>query len=326
VYRWKRVALLFCFVALLGGCRRAPLLLLYFDPYSFELAKSRGIEGWNLEGLLPEGSRIRIEVPSAESTGDTAAEQRLEELAEIVERRNPRWVYLSSAHPFAADSLASRFPDILFLTEGLSTGGPENQLCLVYKRKEAFHEAGVAVGRLIDEPHFRDTIGSLAGDPRKPRVGILVARSNERIEAQIEAFENGFTDVADPARIERRDIGSLDDRVKARRLLEKMKEEGVDVFLLKTYTLSGFCLDFLQKEGGLAIVDDQQAISAYEDTVLLAMEDDLLGALQNVFDYTNLHPESRLGGGREVEAPVVLQWGKAFSSVVAEIKPGVTRQ
>ncbi len=107
------------------------------------------------------------------------------------------------------------------------------------------------------------------------------------------------------------EIDKLEDRAKARRILEKMKEDGVVITLLKTYTLNTFCLDFMQKEGGLAVIEDWTGFRVYEDVVLMSVEEDFIDTLKNLL---NTRSESGPAGRRaaSVKGTVRLKWGKAF--------------
>ena len=112
--------------------------------------------------------------------------------------------------------------------------------------------------------------------------------------------------------------------MKARRLLDTMLEQEVAIIVLKTYVLSGFCLDYMSKEGGLAVVDEPIADRTYGDTVLLMLEDDFLGALEGMFDYINqdLHSQAE----PVVSVPVHLRWSEAYRSLAARYGEGVGEQ
>jgi hypothetical protein len=195
---------------------------------------------------------------------------------------------------------------------------------VVYEREQANHEAGAIVAQLLRDPDFLDRLGGGDRTRRTPQVGILVAVSNDKVEREVARFEEGFSRFGDPTHIKRKDVGNITDRVKTRRLLDGMKEQEVAIVVLKTYVLSGFCLDYLSKEGGLAVVDESIADQAYGDTVLLMLEDDFLGALAAIVEY--IHRDLQTQAEPVVSAPVHLRWGEAYRPLAAKFVEGVDVQ
>jgi hypothetical protein len=196
----------------------------------------------------------------------------------------------------------------------------------------------MAIAALLENAVFLDRIGQRGASQSstaavEPRVGILTAVRSEAIQRESAAFVEGFSRFGSPERVEIRDIGNLTDRVRARRLLEEMKEEEVAIVFLKTYVLSGFCLDYLAKESGVAIVEGPVSDRAYGDTVLLMLVDDFVGALQQMADIVDQGSEGL--GIRHLSAPVDLRWGGAYRSLADEVldqvlaeesSPGVDQQ
>jgi hypothetical protein len=135
------------------------------------------------------------------------------------------------------------------------------------------------------------------------------------VQRENAAFIEGFSEIADPQRIEVREIGNLTDRVKARRLLDGMQEDAVAVVLLRTYALSGFCLDYLAKETGVAVVEGPIPEQAYGDTVLLTLVDDFIGALKQMAQ--TMDPAA--GAVSRINAPVLLRWSESYKPVVSRI-------
>ena len=339
MFRARRVVFLYVAALALTACSPAPRFLFYLDPYSAELLEARGLGRSAIQKIFPEGIEPRLEIASTAKLSDpdrngrspsaqpgSADSESFERLAESIARLRPRWVYLSAAHSFTGSRLASSFPDTLFIRDGFTGGpawgtteGPNNQLRVVYQWELAFREAGEALGRLVALPRFQERIGEPVQDIRPLRVGILVAESNDRVESEIDEFRAGFIRFADPDLLDRKDVGSLTDRVNARRLLDRMKEEGTAVFLLKTYTLTGFCLEYLQKEGGAAIVDSELAYRAYPEAVLLVLEEDFQQAIRNVLEHTVSSSGSRSSAETVVTAPVRLIWSGSYASLVGEL-------
>jgi hypothetical protein len=289
-------------LTLLEACSPEERFLLYLDPYEFQLLDSRGIDSHAIRESVPGSVEVMVETAPVSAAPDQALQRFLSEVEEL----KPEWIYLSPAHPFSAGDAAARVPDSHIFWEDPAGRSSANLIALVYDREQANYEAGRAIAALLEDPVFLQKTGASEAGLRPPRIGILVAAENEKVEREISRFEGGFASLADPARIERKDVGSLSDRVKARRLLDAMKEEGVAIFVLKTYSLSSFCLEHLAKEGGLAVVEEPILGQAYRDTVLLMLADDFLGAVERMAAY------AENGSSGSVIAPVRLLWNESY--------------
>ena len=79
-------------------------------------------------------------------------------------------------------------------------------------------------------------------------------------------------------------------------------------------------MEYLSKEGGLAVVDEPAALQAYGDTVLLVLVDDVLAAMEGISEYISLDTEQ--SGTRLITAPVRLQWNENYKSVVTQALEG----
>ena len=320
---WAAIALSVT-VSILNACSPAGRFLLYIDPYQLEVLKGQGIDRRALAQPFARDIRVRVVVPPLLSE----AEEALAHFQAVAERARPAWVYLSPAHPFAPDAATGSYPDIRFFLEIPPSEARSNQVSVTYDREQASFEAGEAIAALLQEAAFLQSVGAEEAGTRPPRVGILVAVSDKKIESQIAAFREGFASRANDQSIVRRDIGNITDRVRARRLLEMMKEEGVEIVLLKTYVLTGFCLEYLAKEGGLAVVEEPISPRAYGDTVLLVLADDFPGALERMVAYATAHIGQE-SAGRElqpVKVPVQLRWNESYRSLVTSVLEGVNRQ
>jgi hypothetical protein len=322
--RWITFTVLI-FVFALGACSPEGRFLLYIDPYEFEVLGGQGLDRAAIRQTLPKDLRVRIEV-SALLTEEAEGLQRF---AGVIERTKPGWVYLSPAHPFKPGAIISRYPDVRFFREGyagedIAGESPANQIALVYDREQANYEAGRAIAALLGDADFLKQIGVAESGLEKPRVGILVAVNSESVRRESAAFVEGFSSLADRQRIEIKEIGNLTDRVKTRRLLDGMKEGAVAIVLLKTYVLSGFCLEYLAKESGVAVVEGPVPNQAYGDTVLLMLVDDFIGALRQMAQ--TIDQEAPAGTVGPVTAPVQLQWNETYRSTVNRVLEGVGQQ
>ena len=306
----------------LGACSPAVRFLLYIDPYEYEVLGGQGIGAAAIRQSLPKDLNVKVEVSPLLAEQEGA----LRRFYEVIERAKPQWIYLSSAHPFNADAIASRYPDIRFFREGpagekLSGVSSANQIALAYDREQANYEAGRAIAALLRDEVFLRQIGIVEPGTARPRVGILAAVNAEFIQREIDAFAAGFSEIEDPQHLETKVIGNLTDRVKARRLLDGMREEAVAIVLLKTYVLSGFCLEYLAKETGVAVVDGPIPNQPYGDTVLLMLVDDFIGALEQMAEA--MDGGSPAGTAGRVTAPVQLQWNETYRSTVNRVLEGV---
>jgi hypothetical protein len=307
-------------LAALSACSPAGRFLLYIDPYEFEILGGQNIDRAAIRQALPKDLKVRIEVaPVLTEEGEA-----LRRFQEVIERIKPGWVYLSPAHPFSPSAIIPRYPDIQFFREDSTGRTPGNQIALVYDREQANYEAGRSIAALLGDADFLKRIGVAEPGVAEPRVGILIAVSAEHVERESAAFVEGFSTLGDPRRIEKKEIGNLTDRVKARRLLEGMKEEAVAIVVLKTYVLSGFCLEHLAKENGVAVVEGPIPDQAQGNTVLLMLVDDFLGALEQMAEF--IDREGQTGAAEQVIAPVRLQWNETYTTLVTRVLEGVNKQ
>jgi hypothetical protein len=321
VHHHLRAAFIFSLTLFaLCACTSGSRFLLYFDPYSADLLKGRGIEERQIKGMFPQDIKVKLEIAESGSTEDQA----LQDFIAVAERFRPDYVYLTPAHAFTPTQISAGFPDTQVFREDHPGAVTGDQILLVYDREQANHEAGAIVAQLLRDPDFLNRLGGGDRTRQSPQIGILVAVSNDKVEREITRFVEGFSRFGDPARIQRKDVGNITDRVKARRLLDAMREQEVAIVLLKTYVLSGFCLDYMSKEGGLAVVEEPIADRAYGDTVLLMLEDDFLGALEGMIAYINqdLQPQAE----SVLYAPVHLRWGEAYRLLAAKFGKGVGEQ
>lgn len=306
----RKLSFILLTILFLLSCRQPPSLLILLDPYTWEQLRTQGVGEAQLKQGLRGSFRPAVLVLNP-------AEQAEQAIDQAVRDRRPGWVYLSQLFPIDVQALASRFSAVTFVQEGADSGQAKNLIRLAFRRQEGFRRAGSAVGKLVSvlsSPEMRSRFGDLAKEHQPLKAGIVAALPLKVAQEEIAAFRSAFETVAGSSALVYREIGSLTDTVKARRILEKMREEGVGIFVLKTYTLTGFCLDFLRSQGGWAVLEESAGSDAYEDRVALALQEDFVGALKNL---------SRQPAGAVAEGPVELRWGKAFLSLPAEARAKV---
>jgi hypothetical protein len=286
------------------SCRSKPSVLVLLDPYLETLLENRGLAPEALRRGLEEKLRARVLVLDPAKEPMPAVEHLLAEL-------RPGWAYLSPLLPLDAHVLASRFPEVRIVQEGSGPGPEPNLVRLEFQREEAFRRAGRAVARLLTQEALRPVLGS--GERAAPAVkaAVVLGQPLQAARQRAEAFRAGFLSAADAALLLQRDLDTLSDTAKARKVLESLREQGVRVFLLQTYGLTGFCLEYLRTQGGLAVLEEPVSGSGYEEQVLLSLQEDLPAAL-------------RLLGGADgqtrLEGPVRLAWGKPVRELPPEAR------
>jgi hypothetical protein len=293
------IAILF---PLLLSCRPLPSLLVLLDLYSAELLAA---EGWD-EAALRRGLRsdfhVRVRTVGVEMEAAAEAER-------LARASSPDWVFLAPLLPVDAEALAARVPEVRFLSEQAGTPRAPNLYRLRFQRVEAFRAAGTIAARLLTRPSLQAALGE--GPARGvPKAGLLQAVETPQGALEAEAFREGFLVEGGPDLLVERTIGSLSDTGQARRVLERMREEGVALYMLKTYALSGFCLEFLRTAGGVAFLEGAAGSKAFSAQAVLWLEEDLVGALRNLAST----PE-----GEPVSGPVRLRLGAALAPWKAEL-------
>lgn len=252
------------------SCRSAEQVLFFCDPVSWETYSRRGLDEQALERIAGgQGRRLEIyrTLPGAQAE---------EELDSLLQDRRVKSVFVTPFFTFELSLLAARFPEVLFVREQpVSRADPDNLVRIAYDREQAYSKAGEAAARLIAGPGHTDLISS-----PDARVGILTVPLSQRGHREIAAFRAGFGTQAEADTLVERRVDPPTDRVQARRVLEEMRQAGVELILFKTYSLTTFCLAELKKTGGWAIIEDYEGGGGYEGVVLLSIEDDLAGVFE----------------------------------------------
>ncbi len=280
------------------SCRSEERVLFFCDPVSWETYSRRGLDEQALERIAGgQGRRLDI---YRTLPGDQAEE----ELDSLLRDRGVKRVFITPFFSFELSLLAARFPEVLFVREQsphtgprpVSRSDPGNLVRIAYNRERVYSEAGEAAARLIAGPGSPDLISS-----PHARVGILTVPLSERGRLEIASFHAGFAGQADADALMERRVDPPTDRVQARRVLEEMRQAGVELILFKTYSLTTFCLAELKKTGGWAIIEDYEGSSGYEGVVLLSIEDDLAGVFEESVS-PNISPPALQGKS-------YLRWG-----------------
>jgi hypothetical protein len=297
---------------LLLACRPLPSLLLLLDPYTAQLLATEGQAEPALRRELRSDFRLRVQTLNAPAEPGAAAAVLASEAERLIRAASPSWVFLGPLLPLDAEALAARLPEVRFLSEQAGATGAPNLYRLRFRREEAFHDAGIIAARLLTRPSLRPVLGERTARGAV-KAGLLQAVPTPQGTLEAEAFREGFLAEAGAGLLMERTIGSLTDTGQARRVLEEMREDGVVFFALKTYSLSGFCLEFLRTQGGVAFLEEGAGRRAYPEQVVLWLEEDLAGALRRL---------SSTPAGQLVSGPVRLHAGAALRSAGARSELG----
>ena len=299
----KPVLLLVILLAAVS-CRAKPSLLVLLDPYSGVLLESRGLTLGAFRRGLGEQFRARVLVLDPVKQASPAVEHLLAE-------RRSGWVYLSPLLPLDAHELASRFPGVRIVQESSGPGPEPNLVRLEFQQEEAFRRAGRAVARLLTDEALQPALPAAQEAAPAAKAAVVLAQPLPEARRRADAFRAGFLSLADRALLLERDLYTQADTAKARRVLESLREQGAGVFLLLTYGLSGFCLEYLRSQGGLAVLGEAPGVGGYDEQVLLSLQEDLPAALRLL---------SAASGQTRIEGPVRLVWGKALGALPPEAR------
>jgi len=300
---WWRAAIPAAVVLLLASCNVRPLFLFFLDPYTAQL------EPGLAEGKRPTAQSLEPEFRTAAVVRPLGAEAQ-KELGGLLAGRRPSVVYLSPLFNLDPDRLLAEFPQTTFVRPGRPVSGA-GWVAVNVDHQPAMRAAGRVAARVAER----------AG---RGGAGILVAGSAPWLQERVAAFREGFSGEGGAAELLYRQIDGANDRVRARQLLEEMRQEGAGVFVLLTYSLTGFCLEYLQKQGALAVAQDPAAAAAFPDAVLLYLEEDTAEELRAVRDL--LMEAAAAGEGtapRVITVAVRLRAGPALQGMPPEILAGL---
>jgi hypothetical protein len=162
----------------------------------------------------------------------------------------------------------------------LDTALPANVIPIYSQRAAAFREAGKIAGLALADGRFPQ-IGQ--------KVGVILAGLTMTEKEMLSEFERGFSETGDTDKIVVEEIGTVTDRVKATLAVENLLNRDVKLFLVKTYGLSGACLEKIRQAGAYFIIEDFPSYKLSPERLILSIEDDYtkpLDALLAAKDFT----------------------------------------
>ena len=246
-------------------------VVVYAEDFWWEyLSSSEGFVTKLKKILKTYGFGLKLVLTNSESATDSWKSLPLEQ--------NPL-VLLS---PFTANApvIAEHFPSTLFLVLNAPIGGydalPRNLAVLTFDKTDAYRTAGTIIGKLLSEQN-----GPRPEDARSApkKCGVLFIALSDQVRQEVGAFREGFFAESAPAFLQESEITDANDRVKIKKMIDDMRAKGVIYFLVKLYTLTGYCLDILQRDKEWAIVDDWSRAGARKMLVLFSVEEDYIGGI-----------------------------------------------
>ncbi len=268
-------------VFLLISCRQAGVFVFFSDPYSWVYLQEKGLSSGELTKLVEAGGyTLKLVIPEN-------PEQAEKVLRKTLESHQPAITVVASLFTMDLARFAVDFPDSIFIQLDSQGSYPKlqnlgnasaNLIGHSFDRLSAFYQAGYAAARLLANPLLSEKHNTSGPG----RVGVLAAELTPGGREEIRAFKEGFLKLADHSQLLTIEIPDINDRVKAKEHIDNLKDQGVVIYLLKSYTLNSFYLDYLINESGLAIVEDWQAAGSHSEAVLFSIEDNYQQALKTI--------------------------------------------
>ena len=283
--------------------KKSSTVLVYTEDFWWEyLVSNSGFPEQLRSTITSLGYRLKVVSTTSANNADTWEALSLD--------RN-HLVLLSPFATHVAPVMAEHFPATLFLVLNAPASPsrteffPPNLATLTFNKTDTYHQAGRIMGKLLSAQNQAPP-GNPGSVPEK--CGILYLSLSEQTRREVRAFREGFREENAPAFLLETEIADPDDRVKIKKKIGDMRAKGVTYFFIKMYTLTGYCLEILQSERELAILDDWSRSGAYEKRILFSVEEDYLGAIEEP-----LRAAQRLGVAWDrahYEGPSRIVWGK----------------
>ncbi len=301
----KRKILFVPIILLLISCRPAGVFVFFSDPYNWLYLQEKGLSTGELTKLVKaEGYTLKLVIAENPDQAEKV-------LREALQNHQPAIAVVASLFPMDLPLLAADFPDTNFIQLDSHGSSPKpqnpgnasaNLIGHSFDRLPAFYQAGYTAARLLANPLLSEKHNTSGPG----RVGVLAAELTPGGREEIRAFKEGFLKLADHSQLLIIEIPGINNRVKAKEHIDNLKNKGVVIYLLKSYILNSFFLDYLENESGLAIVEDWQAAGSYSERVLFSIEDNYRQALKTILtnDFSDmLQTETELIWGEALNIP-----------------------
>ncbi|MBN1698383.1 MAG: hypothetical protein JW881_12785 [Spirochaetales bacterium] len=233
---------------------------------------------------------------------------------EYIEASDAGIVLLDSMLHESPMDIAKAFDTRLFVTLRKVSGEnvTQNLLSVVFDRKKGFAMAGELTARLLEGGITTgETTSEVSGGGSK-KAGIIVYALTEEMNRENEAFMNGFSTVLDESAIVLSEIENINDRVKIKNTIDDMRNDGVVIYFLRAFMMNSYCLEYLKDGGGLAILEEWNLSTGYDDIVLMSLDDDIGELIGEVFRLIGV-PDNGKARWKErvLMGDIKILWGRA---------------
>ena len=290
------VLLMFAAVAAVS-CSRQPVVLVLAEDYWWKFLDGDGSFHSRLEQVVRgRGFRLSTEVANRES---------LKEMLLTLPLDNVKLVLVSPFMFSEAVAKAKERPELNFLVLGRNVAQdrlPGNLWSISFDKGESYRAAGRILGEL--------SAGNGSQGLGQQKCGILALNTAGVYRGEIQAFREGFLEVAGDNLLVVKELEENNDRLKLKRVLLDMKTEGVRFYVLKVFGLTGYCLEILQKEGGMVVLEDWAKAKAHAGLVLFSIESDYIKPVEAALTLTSTN--SGKSQDRSIASKAEIIWNPKF--------------
>jgi hypothetical protein len=303
----------FVFLSMLSGCWNGRVLISFERPYWASLGDDARTRLAIARESLPRGYLPRFDLGASQGTP-------MERLTREIGRTTYAAVVIGPMLSLEWQAYAATFPGTRFILIGVSTAAqlPPNALAIRYDRTRAFAAAGFAAGASV-----REAAGATLAPTLASRVGVIRAGA-ALSEEEVRAFSDGVGEALNGGTPAVREVAPPVEKQVLKSVLEQMRGEGVEVFLLGAGSMDAWCLEVLRSTGGCAVVADWSASGAFPRQVFLSIEEDVPGGIGRALaEPAAVEPAA---GSKAVSGPVRILTGTARRippGAQARLKDGV---
>ena len=179
-----------------------------------------------------------------------------------------------------------KFPFFIYL-DGVfhnfsNTDSYNNFVYVIFNSKNTYRKAGEFCAELINnngKVSRGGDLGSFSGNlseliNRETKVGIIYYSFNKKVKEELASFKEGFLSYGSDFQLLDAKINNLNNKQAIQHSLRGLQEKGAGLFLLLTLNLTPYCLDILEKTGGIAIVENADYPVIYKDVILFSINNE----------------------------------------------------
>jgi hypothetical protein len=286
---------------IISGCSGLSSILFIYKDYSYEVLE--------LHPRIKEQIKKNCRANGYHPLYEVITKRGEDAIPAIINEIDPPVVFVDPLIRESPGLLARNYRDTLFFTLKRDLGGikPPNLLTIHFDREKTFQEAGTITGNLLLKgfPGKKDT------DIKGKKAGMIIYPVSSEIQRESSEYINGFTSVYAKNQFMYREVNDLEDKVKIKSIMDDMLNNGVEIFFFRLYYVNTYCLDYIQKEGKYAIVENWYSFSSYRDTLLFTINDDFPNTLHDVFQNIRTGEDNNTEWKKkEINGRVRIIWGK----------------